>query len=216
MIKKYIYENKLQPGALLPSQAAMCEMMGASRPSVREAVKTMEAQGMVRVLNGKGIYVEQVDTSFHVGPMNTAYNVKLIKDALEVRKVLESLAVERCIQNASDQQLQDLSGILSEVEARYYRREEQSHLDLLFHKTLINLAGNSLLSNMMKNLMQHSSGLWSMKGKIAEILSDSIPSHRVVMDFIIDRNIQAAVRENNRYMDRMLEALDSIVEEAEL
>lgn len=198
-IKAHIYEHELQPGDLLPSQAAMCAMLGASRPSVREAIKTMEAQGLVRSINGKGIYVEQVDTSFHTGLSSTAYNIRLLYDALAVRKALEGMAVELCIENASDEQLRELSGILAQVEDKYYRKEHQADLDLLYHKTLIQLAGNSLLSNMLKNLMQHSSGLWSMKDVVADILNDSIPSHRVVMDLMLARNTEQAVKEHNGY-----------------
>lgn len=214
-IKAHIYDNRLQPGDPLPSQAAMCGMLGASRPSIREAIKTMEAQGLVRVMNGKGIYVEQIDTSFHTDTTNTAYNVKLLQDAMSVRKVLEGMAVEQCTVKAMDEQLLELSGILSQVEDRYYRGEAQSDLDLLYHRTLIDYAGNRLLSNMLRNLVQHSSGLWRMEDPVAAILSDSIPSHRIVMDHMLARDADAAVREHNKYMDRTLAALQSIVDQAD-
>lgn len=214
-IKAYIYDHTLQPGDPLPSQAAMCAMMGTSRPSVREAIKTMEAQGLVRVMNGKGIFVEQVDTSFRTDLSNTAYNVRLLQDALGVRKALEGMAVEICTNKATNQQLRELSSILTQVETLYYNGEDQADLDLLFHKTLINMAGNSLLTNMLRNLVRHSSGLWSMKDQVAEILSDSIPAHRIVMNRMLARDVAAAVREHNKYMDRMLTALDSIVNKAD-
>lgn len=55
-IKQYITEHELKPGDKLPSQEQLISMIGVSRTSLREAVKTMEAQGKLKVLNGKGIY----------------------------------------------------------------------------------------------------------------------------------------------------------------
>lgn len=210
-IKKHIYDNRLKPGDMLPSQASMSAMTGASRTSVREAVKTMEAQGLLRTINGKGIYVECVDSSFHVGTPDTGYIVKLLIDSFGVRKALEGMAVELCTMNAGDEQLKNLSGMLSRVEEKYYKREYQSDLDLTFHQTLVALADNSLLSHMLKNIMQNSSGIWHMKDKIADILSDSIPGHRAMMDKMLLRDAEGAVDAYNEYMNRILSRLRSIV-----
>ena len=56
-IQNYISENGLTQGDKLPSQEQLIAMMGVSRTSLREAVKTLEAKGILTVLNGKGIYI---------------------------------------------------------------------------------------------------------------------------------------------------------------
>ena len=56
-IQSYIEEHDLKEGDRLPSQGQFIEMMQVSRTALREAVKTLEAEGIVEVLNGKGIYV---------------------------------------------------------------------------------------------------------------------------------------------------------------
>lgn len=211
-IKKHIYTQQLSPGDMLPSQAALCEMTGASRATVREAIKTMEAQGLLRVVNGVGIYVENIDTSFFVGEMNRGYILRRLIDALSVRKALEGMAVEQCTLLATDEQLKALSAILHEVEVRYERGEDQSELDLLFHQKLIALAGNALLSHMLRNLMQASSGIWSMPSEeFSTILSSSIPQHRVMMDRMLARDASGASRAHNEYMSRELELLHGLV-----
>lgn len=213
-IKKHIFDNRLQPGTALPSQASMAAMTGASRASIREAVKTMEAQGLLRTINGKGIYVENVDTSFSPTPATTGYILKLLIDSFSVRKALEGMAVEQCTLYASDHDLQKLSDILLKVETRYYNGEEQSDLDLLFHQTLISLAGNNLLSHMLKNLMHTSSGMWKMEDRIAQIFSDSIPGHRRVMDKMLARDVRAAVHEHNEYMDKTIFQMKALLSQS--
>ena len=56
-IQKYIEENELRQGDKLPSQGQFIEMMQVSRTALREAFKTLEAENIVEVKNGKGIYV---------------------------------------------------------------------------------------------------------------------------------------------------------------
>ncbi len=195
---------------MLPSQANMAMMTGASRASIREAMKTMEAQGLIRTVNGKGIFIENVDTSFHSGPIKSSYIIKLLVDAIGVRKALEGMAVEYCTILATDEQLQNLSEILAKVEILYHKGEPQSEYDLLFHQTLIALADNNLLTHMLKNLMQHSSGIWKMQDNVAEILSGSIPGHRVMMDYMLARDIQGAVAAHNKYMNETIDGLKKL------
>lgn len=210
-IKRYIYQHQLKPGDRLPSQASIAQDAGASRASVREAVKTMEAQGLLRAVNGKGIFVENVDTSFYVGEMNRAYILQRLIDALYVRKALEGMAVELCTLRATDEQLRGLSEILSEVEALYERGEPQAELDLLFHQKLVSLSGNALLTHMLKNLLQSSSGIWNMRSEdLAAILSASIPAHRLMMDSVLARDAARAARVHNEYMSREIALLSEI------
>src|SRR6478609_9297265 len=48
-IKRYILEERLRPGDPLPTEPALCEALGASRSSVREAVKILNALDIVDV-----------------------------------------------------------------------------------------------------------------------------------------------------------------------
>ena len=65
-IQNYIQENNLKPGDRLPSQEKLIEMMGVSRTSLREAMKTLEARNVLEAKNGKGIYVGSQGTSCRI------------------------------------------------------------------------------------------------------------------------------------------------------
>ena len=51
-IQEYIEENRLEAGERLPSQGQLIQMMGVSRTSLREAMKTLEAREIIKVKNG--------------------------------------------------------------------------------------------------------------------------------------------------------------------
>lgn len=197
---------------MLPSQGAIANIVGASRASVREAVKTMEAQGLLRAVNGKGIFVENVDTSFYVGEMNRDYILGRLIDVLSVRKALEGLAVELCTLRATDGQLRHLSELLEAVEFRYAGEEAQSEQDLLFHQTLVPYSQNALLTHMLVNLMQTSSGIWNMDSSgFAPILTASIPRHREMMNHMLRRDAKRAVAVCGEYMNEEIERLSAMI-----
>jgi DNA-binding FadR family transcriptional regulator len=51
----YIVSEKLEPGSLLPSEIKLADDFGVSRSVVREALRSMAAQGTIEVLTGKGL-----------------------------------------------------------------------------------------------------------------------------------------------------------------
>ncbi len=210
LIKKYIFDNKLIPGDALPSQLSMAESMGASRTSVREAIKTMEAKGWVKVINGKGIFVEQIDNSYMGGEQKSQYRLRMLKEYFEVRRALEGYAIEVATKNASDEELQEISKLLEKIESRFYDNKSQCDLDLEFHRKILEISKNSLLIHMTNNLLQQTTGVWNMKDKEAEILTQSIPSHRTVMNYMLARQPEHAVRAYNEYMNRIIFGLNAI------
>ena len=58
-IKDYIIQAHLQPGDPLPTESQLCEDLGVSRSSVREAVRTLVALDIVEVRHGHGTFVGQ-------------------------------------------------------------------------------------------------------------------------------------------------------------
>ena len=92
-IRKYIVQNNLQPGDLLPTEQKLCETLGVSRNVLRESIKSMELMGMVRACPGKGTEVQAFNLDFilqnvlffQVGPQEE----HSIREMFGVRKVLE-------------------------------------------------------------------------------------------------------------------------------
>jgi len=94
IIRDAIVEMRLQPGQLL-IERQLCEMTSASRPSVREALRQLEAEGLVESLNGRGTIVA-------VATRELAENV------YEARAELEGLAASLFATRATEEERAEL------------------------------------------------------------------------------------------------------------
>ncbi len=82
-IKELILKKKLRPGNKLPNEMQLAELFGVSRPTIREAVKSLVSQNIIMILRGKGTFVSEtpgiasdplgldflIDDNFHVSPL---------------------------------------------------------------------------------------------------------------------------------------------------
>ena len=63
-IRSYIITHELKAGDSLPTEQAMCQMLGVSRNVLREAIKSMELMGMIQSCPGRGTVVKEFNLDF--------------------------------------------------------------------------------------------------------------------------------------------------------
>lgn len=80
--------EEIKPGDRLPSERDLAALLGVSRPSVREAVKTLEAQGRLRVRHGQGVFVASPQSQEELRAALARQEVTLA-ELFAMREVLE-------------------------------------------------------------------------------------------------------------------------------
>jgi len=143
ILRDAIIEMRLEPGKLLVERE-LCEMTQASRPSVREALRQLEAEGLVESLSGRGTIV-------------AVTSPELATSVSEVRVELERLAVELFIKHAAPADLERFREAVEEVRAAADRGEGASVAAMRamnrVYDVLLEGAGNPILMQMV-NLLQ--------------------------------------------------------------
>ncbi|MCO8305409.1 MULTISPECIES: FadR/GntR family transcriptional regulator [Streptomyces] len=154
-IKRYILRERLRPGDPLPTEPALCEALGASRSSVREAIKILDALDIVDVRHGHGTYVGRLSLSALVesltfrGLLSPGDDFQVLADLVDVRELFERGMAERIVSSLSSEQLDTLDSLVQTM------RETGAGdgggfvaADRAFHALLIAPVGNDLIGQL--------------------------------------------------------------------
>jgi DNA-binding FadR family transcriptional regulator len=149
----YLRSSRLQPGDSLPSQARLAATLGVSQAALREAMRSLEALGIIEARVGSGWYVKKF--SMQAIAKGLAYSLEMSQDdfldLMELRETLECSLVERAIPALSPANRAALLEIAEQMEAAAAAGENarNSELDLAFHRTLFVGLRNRLLSELL-------------------------------------------------------------------
>lgn len=150
-ISALIESGGIKPGEKLPSERDLAEMLQVSRPSVREAMIALEVSGVIEVRTGSGIYLcDQQSppvTDVGAGPF----------EILEMRLLIEPAACALAAERITDEQLERLRHIYSELE-RTNDTPEMETFDEQFHNLIAEATENTAIARTV-------SWLWAMRGQ---------------------------------------------------
>ncbi len=150
-IKEYILNNKLQPGDALPTEAQLAEQIGVSRSATREALRSLEALGIIHTRRGEGRYV----SDFSLDPVLASLNYSLLFDEsdlqqmIDVRERLELSYIEDAIANMDQETLEHLRSLCNDISQKASSDGYFLDKDLDFHCTIYRSTGNLVLCKLL-------------------------------------------------------------------
>jgi len=149
-VEERVLRGELAPGDRLPSEREMMTHFGVSRSTVREALRMLESQGMVRSRPGdpRGPEIRPFDASFlrkAVARMAGLDEVGL-GELVQFRMLLEGSAYVLAAQLATEAQLDDLDAALVDMAAALDGgHEEFGRADVAFHDAVVAATGSTLI-----------------------------------------------------------------------
>ena len=148
-IKALISENKFQAGEKLPSENDLAKMLSVSRPSVREALRSLELMGFIEVKSGSGSYVRDLFSgSFPNHRILLEEETFSMMELLEARKLFEiNVVSELAAKNCLPDDLHELERIVSDFEASLDDETALKNADMNFHCEMARLTKNQIIEN---------------------------------------------------------------------
>ncbi|NLM73484.1 MAG: GntR family transcriptional regulator [Clostridiaceae bacterium] len=141
-LRKAIINGDIKPGERL-MEVSLAEQMGVSRTPVREAIRKLEAEGLVTMIPRKGTHVSEV-------------SIKDIIDVLEVRAALDKLATGLAARRIDNSQVK----MIENVHKQYIAFVEKNNIegairkDVEFHDTIYSISGNPRLIAVSSSLRE--------------------------------------------------------------
>ncbi len=147
-ILRVLKSRNLSPGDRLPSERELAASLRVSRPSVREAVRSLQAEGRLVVKHGQGVFVAEPAMQKTLRESMARLDHSL-SELFAMREVLEVPAARWAAQRqdsarlmAVQQSFADLDEALREKPRNFERLQD---LDATFHLRIVQAAGNRLL-----------------------------------------------------------------------
>lgn len=170
VLRKAIVSGEFKPGQRLVERT-LCDLIGVSRTAIREALRALEAEGLV------------VNTA-NLGPMVAVISHEQAKQIYAVRFVLELKAVEFFLENITDENLTALRRALVGME----KSNEASDLEKVneykaeFYDILIGRCGNEIIGQMLRQIYGKMAILRHMTMALSNRTSGAIREMRALYD----------------------------------
>lgn len=154
--------QKLEPGHKLPPERQLAEMLEVSRPSLREALHILQAQGRVQIKHGQGTFVQEplIAQELRASVMSKTHGLNELFDA---REVLEVPASKWAAEKATKENIRLLRATLNQIDivtaSEPIDYEQLQTLDAKFHLTIVEIAGNRFINqtlNVLQDVMKMS------------------------------------------------------------
>jgi GntR family transcriptional repressor for pyruvate dehydrogenase complex len=154
-IELLILEGVVRAGDRLPGERELARQFDVSRPIVRDALKALEARGLVATRAGGGTHVADVIGEVFAPPVMELIlrHRKAAADYLEYRREVEGIAAELAARRATDDDRALLAGIMRRMEEAHARGDfgEEVAIDVEFHNAIGECAHNIVLLHTLRS-----------------------------------------------------------------
>lgn len=211
-IKLLVRDGKLSQGDRLPSERDLCQRFGVSRVTVREALRVLEANGLVKIRVGAhgGAFLTS-PTAERVGESLadlmtlsslTATNVT------EARKIVELGTLPLVVERATEADIAELRQLVEQGQEALDRGEYTMQISAAFHVRVSMCAHNPAIEAMVQSF--HGPMLMSLREaqRVAPAMGHKgTDEHRQLVDAIEKRDAALAIDVMSTHLDRTIKVL---------
>ncbi|MDB5902844.1 MAG: hypothetical protein JWM26_1722 [Betaproteobacteria bacterium] len=181
-LRDMIVHGELQAGTKL-NERVLCEALGASRTPLREALKVLASEGLVRLLPNRGAIVAPLERS-------------RVKQIFEVMGALEALAGELACRNASDAEINEIRALHYQMLAHHARGELAGYFrcNQEIHAKLMEASGNEPLADTYRGMNANVRRARYMANLSRERWDHAVSEHQEILDALTRRDGAALQR----------------------
>jgi DNA-binding FadR family transcriptional regulator len=187
-----ITDQDLRPGAPLPTEAQLTAELGASRGPLREALKSLQAQGIVEVRHGYGTFVGPASAEALLPWLSfRARSAATLRDLLDVREMIEiGLTRRLAAKGPAEDTVAALRTCLATM--RTGAGEGSAEADRRFHEIICAAAGNQLAGDLVRVFWQAYAGTEAVIGTRRSDAAELTDRHERIVSALVAGDESAA------------------------
>jgi DNA-binding FadR family transcriptional regulator len=163
-LRRQIVRGELSEGDALPSEAALMTQFGVSRPTLREAFRVLESEGLISVRRGAHggarVQTPNGDTAARYAGLVLEYRGTTLEDVFDARNVIEPPCAALLARRRTQADIKQLRAAVNEARDAMDDPNLLIRLHNEFHALMIELAGNqtmAVLNGMVRHIIELSS-----------------------------------------------------------
>jgi len=210
-LARVIKDRKLSAGERLPGEHELVEQLKVSRPVLREALARLQSMGLVDIQRGRGTFVGSATSLANcVRLLRSAVTIspQELRSYAELRSAIEIQAARQAAERATEEDVAELSALLKRLDDDELPYAEALELDFQFHRKLLDVAGNSLMQNLMEVIYEF----------VLTQMARTTPSqrdnqlgrrlHKAILSAVRNQDPDAAARAMQQHMQAVLKRLE--------
>jgi len=217
--KGLLGKGELNPGDELPAERELAEMMGVSRPPLREALNALQAMGFIEIKPRSKIIVKSFTQNSLEEPLGLLIedDIHKIFELLELRRAMEGWAAFKAARTANREDIDRLEVICERDRSNLENKRDDAKTDADFHLAVALAAHNTFLSHLMNfchQLLWNTQKMARQKIFIHETNRRLIvESHRRIFEAIKNGDPEKASREARDHIDFVEKELKKVIAE---
>lgn len=153
-LQTLVQSDNLRPGDRLPPERHLAAMFGVSRNSVREAIKSLEQQGLLTSRPGAGTFIAEGAQDSLATALGDAFAQARhrLEDIFELRLLLEPQIAHLAAQRITRHEIEELGGLMDVYEKNLQDGQPVFFLDQAFHDAIAAATGNRSITRLMEQM----------------------------------------------------------------
>jgi len=192
-IKNTILNGAMKSGDRLPPERELVERFQASRISIREALKNLEASGLLTIKPGSGVFVSEVNSKPMSESLASILRIKKVSmnELSEARMILEPNIARLACNRMTPEDLKKLEGNIAGALAVIKSNVSARVKNIEFHSLLAESTRNSVLTLMVKTLLdvlqEMSSEIVDDSLENVDIASQTVRHHKKILEALKEK-----------------------------
>jgi GntR family transcriptional repressor for pyruvate dehydrogenase complex len=178
-----VRERSLKIGDKLPPERQLCEMIGVSRPSLREALKALQVMNIIDIRQGAGAYIKSLEPQDVVEHLDIVFHLdsSLYHDLYEARRLIEASIAAMAAEKINDQELELIEENIRQAAVDIDNELAFSERDLELHEMIMKAAGNRVIPVFMQSINKLALLIRQKTNAMPAIRKNTIKDHEAIL-----------------------------------